>query len=103
MNERRNVPEIVIVTCELLRRSQTRIDLLFTMSEIPHTHPKGRNVRSDVFADDLFWIVLGGRVGPSSPNRATPGTLRSSVIPWLPHPNPQRQSKLAPTRLSPTT
>ena len=35
MNERRNVPEIVIVMCELLRRSQTRINLLFTMSEIP--------------------------------------------------------------------
>ena len=24
------------------------------MSEIPHTHPEGRNVRSDVFADDDF-------------------------------------------------
>src|SRR5436190_8270303 len=41
MNERRNVPEIVIAICELLRRSQTRIDLLFTMSEIPHASPKG--------------------------------------------------------------
>ena len=39
MHERRNVPEIVIVICELLRRSQTRINLLFTMSEIPHAHP----------------------------------------------------------------
>src|ERR1700752_2131962 len=39
MNERRNVPEIVIVICELLRRSQTRINLLFTMSEITHTYP----------------------------------------------------------------
>jgi hypothetical protein len=39
MNERRNVPEIVIAICELLRRSQTRINLLFTMSEIPHAHP----------------------------------------------------------------
>jgi hypothetical protein len=27
------------VTCELLRRSQTRINLLFTMSEIPHARP----------------------------------------------------------------
>ena len=35
MIERRNVLEIMIVTCELLRRSQTRINLLFTMSEIP--------------------------------------------------------------------
>jgi hypothetical protein len=39
MNERRNVPEIVIVTYELLRRSQTRINLLFTMSEIPQARP----------------------------------------------------------------
>ena len=39
MNERRNVPEIVIEMCELLRRSQTRINLLFTMSEIPHARP----------------------------------------------------------------
>jgi hypothetical protein len=52
MRERRNDLEIVIVTGELLRRSQTRIDLLFTMSEIPHARPLGRNVRSDVFADD---------------------------------------------------
>ena len=48
MNERRNVPEIAIATRELLRRSQTRINLLFTMSEIPHARPVGRNVRSDV-------------------------------------------------------
>jgi hypothetical protein len=54
MNERRNVPEIVIVMCELLRRSQTRINLLFTMSEIPQAYPLGRRVRSDVFADDVF-------------------------------------------------
>jgi hypothetical protein len=38
--------------CDMLLRSQTRIDLLFTMSEIPHARPEGRNVRSDVFADD---------------------------------------------------
>ena len=33
---------------KLLCRSKTRIDLLFTMSEIPHAHPVGRDVRSDV-------------------------------------------------------
>src|ERR1700754_3441420 len=41
---------------EVLRhalRSQTRIDLLFTMSEIPHARPEGRRMRSDVFADDI--------------------------------------------------
>ena len=48
MRGRRNVPEIVIEAHELLRRSQTRINLLFTMSEIPHAHPVGRDVRSDV-------------------------------------------------------
>ena len=54
MNERRNDLEIVIGTRELLRRSQTRIDLLFTMSEIPHARPEGQRMRSDVFADDVF-------------------------------------------------
>jgi hypothetical protein len=39
MNERRNVLEIVIATRELLCRSQTRINLLFTMSEIPQARP----------------------------------------------------------------
>jgi hypothetical protein len=48
MNERRNVPEIVNGISELLRRSQTRINLLFTMSEIPHANPVGRDMRSDV-------------------------------------------------------
>src|SRR5260221_11689210 len=34
-NERRNVPEIVIATCQLLLRSPTLTNLLLTMSEIP--------------------------------------------------------------------
>src|SRR6266852_1734731 len=62
MNERRNVPEIVIAICEFLRRSQTRINLLFTMSEIPHVHPEGCNMRSDVSRT----IVLARWSGPSS-------------------------------------
>src|SRR5579859_7483344 len=48
MNERRNDLEIVIGKSELLRGSQTRIDLLFTMSEIPHARPEGQRMRSDV-------------------------------------------------------
>ena len=36
---------------ELLRRSQTRTDLLFTMSKIPQARPLGSRMRSDVFAD----------------------------------------------------
>jgi hypothetical protein len=54
MNERRNVPEIVIVTRELLRRSQTRIDLLFTMSKIPQARPSGPRMRSDVSQTIIF-------------------------------------------------
>jgi hypothetical protein len=49
MNERRNVPEIVIVIRELLRKSQTRINLLFTMSEIPHAHPVKDNACEVMF------------------------------------------------------
>src|SRR6202043_4287188 len=63
MNERRNVPEIVIVNYELLRRSQTRINLLFTMSEIPHARPVGHDMRSDVSRT----IFFGQAQGPSSP------------------------------------
>ena len=54
MNERRNDLEIVIGKRELLRRSQTRIDLLFTMSKIPQPRPLGARMRSDVFADVCF-------------------------------------------------
>ena len=38
-HERRNDLEIMSETYKLLCRSQTRIDLLFTMSEIPHADP----------------------------------------------------------------
>ena len=54
MNERRNVPEIVIVICELLRRSQTRINLLFTMSEIPHARPVKDNACEVMFSRTMF-------------------------------------------------
>jgi hypothetical protein len=49
MIERRNVLEIMIeIPANCFAGSQTRIDLLYTMSEIPHAHPEGRDVRSDV-------------------------------------------------------
>src|SRR6202011_987903 len=54
MNECRNVPEIVIVICELLRRSQTRINLLFTMSEIPHARPVKDATCEVMFRGRLF-------------------------------------------------
>jgi hypothetical protein len=75
MNERRNVPEIVIVICELLRRSQTRINLLFTMSEIPHAHPVTDATCEVMFRGRLFRATM---ISPSSLLRASPGTLRSS-------------------------
>jgi hypothetical protein len=54
MNERRNVPEIVNAICELLRRSQTRINLLFTMSEIPHVRPVKDNACEVMFSRTMF-------------------------------------------------
>ena len=62
MNERRNVPEIVIVICELLRRSQTRINLLFTMSEIPHAHPVKDATCEVMFRGRLFRAIRSARL-----------------------------------------
>jgi len=39
MGERRNVLEIMIGVLQIASQIQTRIDLLFTMSEIPHARP----------------------------------------------------------------
>jgi hypothetical protein len=47
MNERRNDLEIAMERAIVLR-DPTRIDLLFTMSEIPHADPWGSRMRSDV-------------------------------------------------------
>jgi hypothetical protein len=44
----------VIEPRELLRRIQTRINLLYTMSEIPHAHPEGHDMRSDVSRTIIF-------------------------------------------------
>src|SRR6266446_7226645 len=54
MNERRNVPEIVIEMCELLRRPQTRINLLFTMSEIPQARPVKDNACEVMFSRTIY-------------------------------------------------
>src|SRR6201995_4568432 len=55
MNERRNIPEIVDENCELLHRSQTRIDLLFTISEITQAYPlKDKRMRNDI-SRTTFW------------------------------------------------
>src|SRR6266436_107667 len=101
MNERRNVPEIAIVTCELLRRSQTRINLLFTMSEIPHAHPLRQRMRSDVFADDCFWCQFGDQRSARLRLRATPGTLRSAMPGCATH--SRRRSVVEPDGIEPTT
>ena len=54
MIERRNVLEIMIEPRELLRRIQTRINLLFTMSEIPHARPVKDNACEVMFRGRLF-------------------------------------------------
>ena len=64
MIERRNVLEIMNGPRELLRRIQTRINLLYTMSEIPHPHPEGRKVRSDV-SRTANWLSWSARRRPS--------------------------------------
>jgi hypothetical protein len=58
MNERQNVPEIVIEICELLRRSQTRINLLFTMSEIPQARPVKDNACEVMFSRTIHSRLL---------------------------------------------
>ena len=61
---------------ELLHRSQTRIDLLFTMSDIPHTRVSDdTRRRSDVFADDVLWTRWFG-TGPASLFELRRGSLR---------------------------
>jgi hypothetical protein len=53
--ERRNDLEIVIgISANCFARSQTRIDLLFTMSEIPQARPEGQRMRSDVSRTKCF-------------------------------------------------
>src|SRR5580700_3098887 len=90
MNERRNVPEIVIGTCELPRRSQTRINLLFTMSEIPHAHPAKDTTCEVMFRGRCFGhhdkpvFALSSYAGHASiamPGRATHSRRRSVVEP----------------------
>ena len=53
---------------ELLRRSQTRINLLFTMSEIPHAHPVKDATCEVMFRGRCSLAMLSGQAqGPSSP------------------------------------
>jgi hypothetical protein len=51
---------------KLLCRSQTRIDLLFTMSDITHVavHPDKR-VRSDVSRTMFLWVKQSARLKPA--------------------------------------
>src|SRR3979409_1872396 len=90
MNERRNHPEIVDGTSELLRRSQTRIDLLFTMSEIPHAHPVKDNACEVMFCGRCFWLdsqplfplsSYAKHASIAMPGRATHSRRRSVVEP----------------------
>ena len=59
-------------SCDMLLRSQTRIDLLFTMSEIPHARPV-----KDATCEVMFRGRCFGHNSPSSLFRASPGRIRS--------------------------
>ena len=66
-------------------RDPTRIDLLFTMSEIPHVAPgEDTHMRIDVFADvgvERYLIAFGSTsMSPSSFLQASPGTLRPASV-----------------------
>ena len=85
------------VSCDMLLRSQTRIDLLFTMSEIPQARPEGQRMRSDVFADDGVGDRSGdqasARLRPGVALRAMPGCATRS----------RRRSVVEPDGIEPTT
>jgi hypothetical protein len=103
MNERRNDLEIVIVTRELLRRSQTRIDLLFTMSEIPHARPVKDDACEVMFRGRLL-LAIGLSINgqPVFALQASPGTLRLYPA-WLRHAKPKGRSVVEPDGIEPTT
>src|ERR1700687_4364382 len=55
MNERRNVPEIVIAICELLSQiPNSDQSPLYDVRNPAGASCEGRRMRSDVFADDVF-------------------------------------------------
>ena len=62
MIERRNVLEIMNGISELLRGSQTRINLLFTMSEIPHVHPVRDATCEVMFRGRYLWRQWSARL-----------------------------------------
>jgi hypothetical protein len=49
-------------SCGMLLRSQTRIDLLFTMSEIPHAHPVKDNACEVMFRGRLTLAIGSARL-----------------------------------------
>jgi len=61
---------------KLLCRSQTRINLLFTMSEITHVTVHPDNACEVMFRGRYTWVEFNGQ--PVFALRATPGTLRST-------------------------
>jgi hypothetical protein len=57
MNRRRNDLEIVIVTQRIASPDpKLGIDLLFTMSEIPHAHPAKDDAREVMFSRTMFLV-----------------------------------------------
>ena len=54
-------------SCDMLLRSQTRIDLLFTMSEIPQARPVKDDACEVMFSRTVLRSVERSTVSPSSP------------------------------------
>src|SRR4051794_39106261 len=57
-------------SCEMLLRSQTRIDLLFTMSEIPHARPVKDDACEVMFSRTINLAIGSARLRPRGLRRA---------------------------------
>jgi hypothetical protein len=75
MNERRNDLEIVMGRAIVLR-DPTRIDLLFTMSEIPHADPVKDHACEVMFSRTMFGSQSSS-AGPASLFELRRGSLRT--------------------------
>jgi hypothetical protein len=103
MIERRNVLEIMSgIPANCFAGSQTRIDLLYTMSEIPHAHPKGHDVRSDVSRT----IILGDQSSDHRSARLRSFELRRGSLRYDGSPSRSWRSQrrlVEPDGIEPTT
>ena|SRR5471032_2668792 len=83
-------------SCDNALRSQTRIDLLFTMSEIPHARPVKDDTCEVMFSRTTIWRSGSARLRSSYAGHASiavPGCATHS----------QRRSVVEPDGIEPTT